>query len=497
MSTAEAEKAREELPELNLREMVTPIFRQRRAVMGTFIAALLGVLAIALLWAPHYYVATMQVLVEQTRVDPAISPGQSLPAASRQISLDQVNSEMTLLQGTDMLRKVVDSCGLANYDASFRDRFRNGSAEQIRAIKREAAVVQLAGHLKVMVEAGSDVINVKYGRLGEPEIPACVLQHLGQLYLEKHVMLQRPGGSADFFSVETANYRQLLEQAEQKLVEFGRAEGVAAPEILRTDLAQQTATAEAQRTQAFQLVATDTQRISTERGQMAVIPLRAQTTETTLDSTLLLQNLNSNLVNAKIRRSQLLLKYEPSYPLVKEVDSEIALTEAAVQTAQSTSYTNRTTDRDHVYEFLREDVAKTEADLATERSLIKALGVSIASLQKEMVRMDGLSINKAALERDAKSAEGDYLLYQSKREQARISDELDRKGVANVAIAVPAVVPVLHAYPPSRILMLGIPFAMLLAMTAAYLAEYLDPSLRTPTEVAEALGIPVLAAIPR
>ncbi len=496
MNTA-PENAGERLPDLNLREMVTPIFRQRRALFGTFCFLMVAVLAIALLWAPHYYVASMQVLVEQTRVDPAISPGQSVPAASRQISLDQVNSEMTLLQGTDMLRKVVDSCALASYDPTFRDRFRSGSADQIRAIKREAAVVQLAGHLKVMVEAGSDVINVKYGRFGEPEVPACVLQNLGQLYLDKHVMLQRPGGSADFFRVETANYRQLLEQAEQKLIDFGRQEGVAAPEILRTDLAQQTATAEAQRTQAFQLLATDTQRIATEKGQMADMPLRAQTTETTLDSNLLLQNLGSDLVNARIRRSQLLLKYEPAYPLVKEVDAEIALTETAIRTAQTTSYTNRTTDRDHVYEYLREDVAKTAADLATQRSLIQALGISIASLQKEMVRMDGLSINKEALERDAKSAEGDYLLYQTKREQARISDELDRKGVANVAIAVPAVVPVLHAYPPTKIVLFGIPLAMLLAFTAAYIAEYLDPSLRTPAEVADALGIPVLAAIPR
>ncbi len=111
--------------------------------------------------------------------------------------------------------------------------------------------------------------------------------------------------------------------------------------------------------------------------------------------------------------------------------------------------------------------------------------------------MDTLAVEKGALERDQKTAESNYLLYQSKREQARISDELDKKGIANVAIAVPATVPVLHAYPPSRILLLGFPFAILVAITAAYLAEYLDPSLRTPNEVTEALGIPVLAAIPR
>jgi uncharacterized protein involved in exopolysaccharide biosynthesis len=487
----------ERLPEINLREIITPVFRQRRAAIWTFALVFALVLFVALVWAPNYYVATMQILVEQTRSDPAISAAQSAPAATRQVSLDQVNSEMVLLQGIDMMRLVVDACDLVDYKPSFRDHFRSGDAEQIRAVKREAGAVTLLKHLSVSVEAGSDLIQVKYGRSGSPEVPACVLQHLGQLYLDKHVQLQRPEGSSSFFTVEAENYRNLLTQAEQRVMKFSTDEGVAAPELIRTDLASQSATAEAQLGQARQVVATDLKRILNEQAQMAKIPARSPTTQTTLASNILLQNLQTDLLNAKVRRSQLILKYEPSYPLVKEVDSEIALTEASITAAQESRFSNSTTDADHVYEFLREDVAKTEADLATQQALVNALQISIASLHKEMVRMDTLAVEKGALDRDAKTAEGNYLLYQNKREQARISDELDKKGIANVAIAVPAVVPVLHAYPPSKILLYGFPLAILLALTAAYVAEYLDPSLRTPTEVSEALGIPVLAAIPR
>ena len=492
------ENTSEKLPELNLREIITPIFRQRKAALWAFFIVFALVLVVALFWAPHYYAANMQILVEQTRSDAAISAGQSAPPpASRQISLDQVNSEMTLLQGADMMRQIVDTCGLVNYDHTFRDNFRSGSEVDIRAIKRESAAATLLKHLKVSVESGSDVINVKYGRYGAPEVPACVLQQLGQLYLQKHVLLQRPGGSAAFFGQETADYRKQLQDAEDRLMRFSASAGVAAPDLIRTDLASQSATAEASLGQAKQMVATDIKRILNEQSQMAKIPVRADTTQTSMASNILLQNLETDLLNAKVRRAQLALKYDPSYPLVKEADTEIALTESSIQAAQDARYANKTTELDHVREYLREDVAKTEADLATQQALVNALQVSIASLHKEMVRMDTLAVERNALDRDAKAAEGNYLLYLNKAEQAKISDQLDKQGIANVAIAVPATVPVLHAYPPTKILFLGIPFAILMALTAAYVAEYLDPSLRTPSEVAEALGIPVLAAIPR
>jgi uncharacterized protein involved in exopolysaccharide biosynthesis len=191
-SAAGSPNPNEKLPELNLREIITPIFRQRRAALWTFFIVFALVLVVALVWAPTYYQASMQVLVEQTRSDPAISAGQNAPPPTRNISLDQVNSEVTLLQGIDMMRVVVDECNLVDYKHTFRDYFRSGDEAQIRAIKRESAATTLLKHLKVTVDAGSDVILVKYGRSGAPETPACVLQHLGQLYLQKHVQLQRP-----------------------------------------------------------------------------------------------------------------------------------------------------------------------------------------------------------------------------------------------------------------------------------------------------------------
>ena len=75
---------------------------------------------------------------------------------------------------------------------------------------------------------------------------------------------------------------------------------------------------------------------------------------------MLLQTLQANLLAAQLKRTQLAMKYDPSYPLVQEADQEVAETQAAIADAQKAQYVNQTTDRDPTYEFLREDVARQD-----------------------------------------------------------------------------------------------------------------------------------------
>jgi uncharacterized protein involved in exopolysaccharide biosynthesis len=200
---------------------------------------------------------------------------------------------------------------------------------------------------------------------------------------------------------------------------------------------------------------------------------------------------------AQIKRTQLLLKYEPSYPLVQEAESEIAETEAAISEAQKARYENHTTDRDPTYELLREDVAKTRADLAAQRATAAAVETSIKSMQGQMVDLDSKAVKQANLIREVKADESNYLLYLAKREQERTSDALDLKRIANVAIAVPPSVPALPAYSPWLVMAIGILVAIFVSIGITVMAEFLDPSFRNPAEVAQILNIQVLASVPR
>ena len=66
-----------------------------------------------------------------------------------------------------------------------------------------------------------------------------------------------------------------------------------------------------------------------------------------------------------------------------------------------------------------------------------------------------------------------------------------------MAVAVPPVVPVLPAYGPFLVIFVGFVASLLVSVASAFVADYLDPSFRTPKDVIEALNIPVLASVPR
>src|SRR6185437_11435761 len=184
-----------------------------------------------------------------------------------------------------------------------------------------------------------------------------------------------------------------------------------------------------------------------------------------------------------------LVKYDPSFPLVKEADQEIEETIRALEEASKTTYKSETTDRDATFELLRQDFAKAEADVAHSEASMAAITSSINNMRSQLVTLQAQSIRQAALERDVKVNETKYLLYLTKLEQERISEALDQRRIADVAISVPPAVPALPAYNPAFIFAAGTLFAAMVGTSLAYVAEYLDPFLRTPEDVDREIGI--------
>ena len=490
-----------DLPRLTLRDMLGPLFRHRLVVFGTFSLVLAASILVAFFWAKHYYAATMQIVVARERSNPPVTGQQSAAADNTtSVTADEVASEVALLQGRDMLQEVVRSCQLTKRRSFLSQLLNNSTGQESGADAArdvEVATNVLAGALRVEPQRTSHIINVKYGRLGAPEIPACVLQTLGKLYLDKHLRLQRPAGAFDFFAQQTGKYQQALADSEIQLVEFTQSAGVAAPEIVRASMAQQLVVAEANLYESRQRLAASRQRIESLDQQMNATPSRSSTAETSLSANILLEQLQSSLLTSQLKKTQLLLKYDPSYPLVKEADDEIAQTKKAIEEAERARYVNTTTDRDATFEYLRQDRAKTEADIAEDQAKTVAVGRSIGDIKLQLVDLDAKALKQAALQREYKANEENYLLYMTKREQERTADALDARRIANVAIAVPAYVPVLPAHSPSSVLFAGFWLSLFCGISVGFIAEFADPSLRTPSEVEKLLDVTVLAALPK
>jgi len=111
-------------------------------------------------------------------------------------------------------------------------------------------------------------------------------------------------------------------------------------------------------------------------------------------------------------------------------------------------------------------------------------------------RLEENAIAQHDLEQQIKAAEDKYLLYSNKREEARIGDALDQNGLLNVAIAQQPRVPALPVWSFLAATSFSFIGACGFSTALVFVTDYFDPSFRTPAEVFEFLGSPVLASLP-
>lgn len=481
---------------LTLRDILAPLFRQRRVLVICFVCVFVaGTLASFLAFYKRYE-SHMAIIVNRERVDPVVTTNGSPQTISTDNSVtdEEVNSEAELLKSRDLLEKVVLANGLENGN---RDSFTPSVVSRSLEPDRIASAVRsLAQHLKVVTVDKTNVIDVTF-RSRDPNLSYKVLTSLGNVYMVKHAALHRPSGSYQFFESQTSKYKEALEKSETKLRDLGRDKGIAGPDDERADLAVQVTNFVGTLHSTEQAIASDEERIRSDERQMQSTPQRSPTLEVSNSADLLLQQLGQALLTSEMKRTQLLSKYEATYPLVQEADQEIASTKAAIEEAQKAKYINQTTDRDPTFELLREDLAKTRADLAAQRASEATVKAAIKTMQSEMVDLDKQSIDQADLKREVKANEDNYLLYLNKREQERVSDALDTTHIGNVAIAIPPAVPALPVYDPLLLVFAAFGIACVSSSTIAYLADYFDSSFHTSAEVINFLDIPIVVAIPK
>ncbi|MBI3668282.1 MAG: hypothetical protein HY237_00645 [Acidobacteria bacterium] len=448
----------------------------------------------------------MKILVKRERVGPVVTTDRNAPIPARpDVSEEELNSEVELLKGRDLLERVVLSCNLQHSNGeslwavaspTVRARETN-QALGLNNVGVPEAVRTLEKELQVEPLKKTSLIKVTY-KSPDPQQAALVLTTLANLYLEKHVAVHRPTGAFGFFQQEAERYQKELAAAEARLADYTRGGGAVSAELEKQLTLQKLTEFDASLQATQSAVAETEDRILELEIQLGESMPRQTTQIRKADNPALLQQLKSTLLNLELKETELLGKFEPNYRLVQEVRKEIAQTRSAIATAGAEPVREETTDRDPTHEWVRAELAKSKAELAALRArAIATAGVVHAYLQKaRLIDQQGTIQNN--LIRAAKAAEENYLLYQRKEEEARISDALDRQRIVNVAIAEAATVPALSTSPRwSWILLMGGLLSSLVSVGLAFVSDYLDPSFRTPDELQDYLHLPVLAATPK
>jgi uncharacterized protein involved in exopolysaccharide biosynthesis len=481
-----------------MRDTFGVLFRRRRLLVWSFLGTFLGAVLVTFVIINNRYEGLMKVLVSHERSDSVVSAGRSSeqqPAFNDTVSNAEVNTEVSLLMDDDLIRQVVlenklqDGKGLRDYLLFFLPQ----TPEQ----RIQNAVKSLEKSMDVQPETNANLIDVDVITYFDAGKAAAILKSLEKFYLQKHVAVYTPPATVDFFEKETALYQKGLQDAEARLASFSRETSSVSPQLERDKSVEKLTDfiGSLRKTQAD--ITQSEQRIQNLEQQLSSTPERMTTLDHVADAGMLLEQQKSTLLTLELQKTQMLTKYDPSYPPVKDIETQIAQTQAAIAQAEKAPLHDATTDKDPTHELLREDLAKAREELASLKGLEAGTARAIAEYRTSTVQLEEKSLEAQDLLREAKADEGNYLLYLQKREDARVSDAMNARDYANVTIAQEAVAPAIPVFSPLLSLLVGFLISVLVSLGTVFTAEFLDDSLRTPDDVAECLEVPVFASIPQ
>jgi uncharacterized protein involved in exopolysaccharide biosynthesis len=468
--------------------MTAVLFRQRWRMLAAFALVVIAV-AISGVWIPKYG-AEMKILALRERSDTMVTPSANAPSqfSNDQVSEEDLNSEVELLNSDELLRKVVLATGLSGVSGSQTDR--------TSEVKIATAVRQLSKELKIEPIRKTNVISVIY-EARDPILAKEVLKALAAAYTEKHLEVHRPSGEFKFFDQQTEQYKQGLNQAQKRLTDFTTGTGVVSAELERDSALQQAEAFDSNARQAQTALLETERRVSALEAQLRTIKPRMTTVVRNSDNPQLLEQLKSTLLNLELKRTELLTKYEPTHRLVQEVDQQITDTKSAISAEDKKPIRDETSDQNPDFQWVQAELTKAHAELSDLKARAGAAAAVAANYHKEAQRLDQSMVTQQNLLQDAKTEEENYLLYEHKREEARISNALDRGGFLNVAMAEQPVVSPIPKRSPLGVALLTMLLAGTFSLSTSFVLDFMDPTFRTPDELAGYLSMPVLAALPK
>ena len=509
-----------------MRDLFCIVLRHKWKMLLFFVVVVLGV-AILTLMAPRIYRSEAKLLVrlgrESVTLDPTATTGQIAPVQRSRES--EILTELDILKSRKIAEKVVDVMGpdailktsageTAEVEAKapgvftkftgrihraariLRRRLGNvGFTEPLRY--RDKAVLAIMENSQITTEKKiRNTIDICF-EARSPRSAQEVLTALVDIYLEEHIAVHKTPGSFEFFTRQSNLARDNLAELEQRLQSVGKGTSMALiDEELRVALRRVSSLQEEiDRDQAS--LAAARARAQKLSETLAALPETVVTTSTTGFPNPAADRMRELLYELELREQNLLSNYDQQSRQVQDVRRQIAEAREILEKEQRIR-TQTTTGMNNAQQ-------QTEISLLQEQANISALETEVNHLRHGLTQARGQlqSLNERAAEmkrlnREIEMHEGNYRKYTENLEQARIDQALTAGRISNIAVVQPATLPIKSVRPQKGLqLLLGILLGAFGAITLAFVCEYLDHTIRTPQEVEERLGLPVLAYVPR
>ena len=488
-------------------------------VLTVFVAGTLAMYAILPIFFTDLYESTTELLVrvgrENADTPPTVQHGE---VVSQGVRMADINSEVQILSSRVLVETVVDRLGpdafksvLAKPDSwigypkyyvkvvmrelksDYRD-FLIAIGLQKRLTPREDAILRVADGIKVEPIRDSDILTLKV-RMPSPQLCLDVSNILLEDYLRRRIAIRSGSAGPDFFSTNLNDAKEKLEKASQHRAAVRDRYNLTSPsEELSLDLKELSAL----NTEILENEA----EIAKLSGQREVLVESAEkmpdlvTKERVEANNPVLQTIKDRITTLEVDRAKIASHYQPGSELLKKVDEEIATLKDTLAHESATIVSTVTTENNPTKRDFHSNSELQTMQLAGLRDRNRALKVPAEKLEKQLQQLEMGNDELEAAEREYRLAEQDYLAFSKRYGEARMSEDLDSRRIANVTIASPPDTPITPIYPRKMFLMeIGMGVALLLGIALAALLEAMEDRILDERGLLTVGGVPYLGTV--
>jgi uncharacterized protein involved in exopolysaccharide biosynthesis len=234
--------------------------------------------------------------------------------------------------------------------------------------------------------------------------------------------------------------------------------------------------------------------------QIAAEPSRLQTQDEQVSSTVM-DGLHQQLASLKSKYAEVVVgeqnRAEPKGQLARSLKARIAQIEETIQQQESAQQPEVSVDINRSMMDLSTELTHARFDLIGYQTKEKELKIAAAELRQDLKNLERVSFTHEAILQQLQLLRNNYLLYTKKREEARISEALDREKVANVSIIDPASVPISPISPNRKLnIVFGFFLALFISVGTAFGMSFFDGVVHSSGDIERQLDVPVIVSVP-
>ena len=499
-------------------DLMSIVWRRRIVVLATFVATVLGAyVSLQLMTEKFESVASLLVKLgrENAEAPPTV---QNTGFISTGIRREEVNSEIQMLTSRVLVGRVVDEIGTEPFlvqppppksllrkvkyyakrvyswcKAQF-DEFLILVDLKKRLDVREKIILTIERGLTVTPQKESDVIRARF-RFPDPVLGQRVLERLLEVYINERISVRQHVGVKAFFDRQFAEIDDKLTSIEKARSELRRKWKMGSVDghrqVLLTELANLNG----------KLVAGEEEKARLVRQREAMVakldglPDELRSARIT-NANPSVSAIKERIVQLHVDRVEKISRYSESSTVVAIIGEQIAELEDEIRSLEPTVVGSETSVIHPLKQSFRQEIERTDVRIAGLDASIRRIEIELAENHAAIESLDTAEEELDVVERERTLAEQIFFTYAKRREEARISEELDRGRVSNIAVMSQPTLPIVPVYPRKLLIMaVSLPAGLVLGIGLSLGVHYVSDHVEGPRDLLTVEGVDYLGTV--